>query len=59
LEADEVKDDAFVVTIACMGAPTMLSEKGIGSEEYAVLTDMISRYYNKKIDALMPIEVGA
>ncbi|MDR2793083.1 MAG: DUF917 domain-containing protein [Treponema sp.] len=58
LDPDEVKDDAFVVPIAMMGAPTVLSEKGIGGEEYAVLTDMISRYYNRKIDALMPIEAG-
>jgi DUF917 family protein len=58
LDPDEVKDDAFVVPIAMMGAPTVLSEKGIGGGEYAVLTDTISRYYGKKIDALMPIEAG-
>ncbi|MDR0563185.1 MAG: DUF917 domain-containing protein [Spirochaetaceae bacterium] len=58
LDPDEVKDDAFIAPIACMGAPTVLSEKAIGGNEYAVLTDMISRYYNKKIDALMPMEAG-
>jgi DUF917 family protein len=58
LDPDEVQDDAFVVPIAMMGAPTVLSEKGIGGGEYAALTDMISRYYGKKIDALMPIEAG-
>jgi DUF917 family protein len=58
LDPDEVEDGAFVVPIAMMGAPTVLAEKGIGGDEYAVLTDMISRYYNRRIDALMPIEAG-
>ncbi|MDR3130475.1 MAG: DUF917 domain-containing protein [Treponema sp.] len=58
LEAGEVDDDAFVVPVAMMGAPTVMAEKGIGGGEYAALAEMISRYYNKKIDAIMPIEAG-
>jgi DUF917 family protein len=58
LDPDEVADDAFVVPIAMMGAPSVIAEKGISGNEYAVLTDMISRFYGKKIDALMPMEAG-
>ena len=58
VDPDEVADGAFVVPIAMMGAPTVLAEKAIGGDEYAALTGMISRYYNRKIDALMPIEAG-
>ncbi|MDR2476756.1 MAG: DUF917 domain-containing protein [Treponema sp.] len=58
LDPDEVADNAFVVPIAMMGAPTVLAEKGVNGSEFAVLADMISRYYGKKIDAIMPIEAG-
>jgi DUF917 family protein len=58
LDPDEIADDAFVVPIAMMGAPTVLAEKGIGMNEYRTLYDMVSAFYNRKIDALMPIEAG-
>jgi DUF917 family protein len=41
-----------------MGAPTVLAEKAVGGKEYQTLYTMVSRFYNKKIDALMPIEAG-
>ena len=34
LEPDEVPDDALVMPIAMMGAPTILGEKTIGEHEY-------------------------
>ena len=43
LDPDEVPDDALVVPIAMMGAPTVLGEKGIGGNEYKTLHDMVSR----------------
>ncbi|GHV13084.1 hypothetical protein FACS189491_07380 [Spirochaetia bacterium] len=58
LDPDEVPDDAFIVPIAMMGAPTVLTEKAVGGSEYRILCDMISRYYGRKIFALMPIEAG-
>jgi DUF917 family protein len=58
LDPDEIADGAFVVPIAMMGAPTVLAEKGIGRNEYRTLYDMVSSFYNRKIDALMPIEAG-
>jgi DUF917 family protein len=36
----------------------VLAEKAIGGTEYKTLYDMVSQFYGKKIDALMPIEAG-
>ena len=58
LDPDEVADNALVIPIAMMGAPTVLGEKAIGGQEYKTLYDMVSQFYGKKIDAFMPIEAG-
>jgi hypothetical protein len=58
LDPSEVPDDALIVPIAMMGAPTILSEKGIGGEEYKTLHRMVSQFYGKEIYAFMPIEAG-
>lgn len=58
LDPDEVPDDALVVPIAMMGAPTVLGEKAIGGNEYKTLFDTVSQFYGKEIYAFMPIEAG-
>lgn len=58
LDPEEVPDDALVVPIAMMGAPTVLGEKGIGGSEYQTLYNMVSQFFGKKIYAFMPIEAG-
>ena len=58
LSPEEIPDDALIVPIAMMGAPTVLSEKAIGGNEYKTLTEMVSRFYGKEIYAFMPIEAG-
>ena len=58
LDPEEVPDDALLVPIAMMGAPTVLGEKGIGGGEYQTLYDMVSQFFGKKIYAFMPIEAG-
>ena len=58
LDPDEVPDDALVVPIAMMGAPTVLGEKAIGGDEYQTLYDTVSTFYGKPIYAFMPIEAG-
>ena len=58
LDPDEVPDDALVVPIAMMGAPTVLAEKAIGGTEYKKLFDMVSKFFGQKIYAFMPIEAG-
>ena len=58
LDPDEVPDDALIVPIAMMGAPTVLGEKAIGGDEYKTLYDTVSTFYGKPIYAFMPIEAG-
>lgn len=58
IEPEEVPDDALVVPIAMMGAPTILAEKAVGQNEYKVLYDTVSTFYGKPIYAFMPIEAG-
>lgn len=58
LSPEEVPDDALVVPIAMMGAPTVLAEKAIGGKEYQTLFDMVSQFIGKKIYAFLPIEAG-
>ena len=58
LDPSEVPDDALVVPIAMMGAPTVLCEKAIGGREYKTLYDIVSTFYGKPIYAFMPIEAG-
>lgn len=58
LDPDEMPDDALVIPIAMMGAPTVLCEKAIGGEEYKTLYETVSAFYGKPIYAFMPIEAG-
>lgn len=58
LDPEEVPDDALIVPIAMMGAPTILGEKAIGGGEYKVLYETVSQFFGKPIYAFMPIEAG-
>ena len=58
LSPDEVPDDAIIMPIAMMGAPTVLCEKGTGGSEYRVIYDMVSQYFGKSVYAVMPMEAG-
>lgn len=58
LDPQEVPDDALVVPIAMMGAPTILGEKAVGGSEYETLYETVSSFYGKPIYAFMPIEAG-
>ena len=58
IDVDELCDDDIVVPVASVGAPTILTEKGVGSNEFTKLIDMVGSYYGKKITAIMPIEAG-
>lgn len=58
LNPDEVPDDALIIPIAMMGAPTVLAEKAIGGTEYKKLFDMVSKFFGKEIFAFMPMEAG-
>ena len=58
ISPDDVPDDAIIMPIAMMGAPTVLCEKGTGGNEYQVIYDMVSKFFGKKVYAVMPMEAG-
>lgn len=58
LSPDEVPDEALIVPIAMMGAPTVIIEKAVGGNEYQQLYDMVSKFYGHEIYAFMPMEAG-
>lgn len=57
-DVDEVADDAFVVPIAGMGAPTISHEKLPSREEPVAALRAIERHLGKRADAVVPVEVG-
>lgn len=58
LDPEEIPDDALIVPIAMMGAPTVLIEKAINGNEYQTLYDRVSQFFGKPVYAFMPIEAG-
>lgn len=55
---DEIADDAFVVPIASMGAPTISHEKLPSRDEPVHALRAIERHLGKTADAIVPVEVG-
>ncbi|MCD8083148.1 MAG: DUF917 domain-containing protein [Clostridiales bacterium] len=58
LDPEEIANDALVLPIGMMGAPTVLAEKGIGNTEVETLCRMAEKTYGRKPDALMCTEAG-
>ncbi len=58
ITTDELDDDALIVAIAAFGAPMILLEKLFSGIEFLNAFEMMEKYLNKKIDALIPIEAG-
>ncbi|TCP29587.1 hypothetical protein EV207_10941 [Scopulibacillus darangshiensis] len=58
LEVDELPDDALIVPIGMMGAPTVLFEKAPGEHEATNAFSMMEDYLGEKVYATMPIEIG-
>jgi hypothetical protein len=58
IDPDDVPDDAFIMPIAMMGAPTVMTEKAMGGNEYRIIADMVAQYFGKKVYATMPMEAG-
>jgi hypothetical protein len=58
VKASELDDDAFVVSIAGIGAPTVLVEHMVSETMLMRLVDRAQQFYGKKIDALISAEIG-
>ncbi|MBW3090115.1 DUF917 domain-containing protein [Bifidobacterium miconisargentati] len=58
IEPDELPDDAFIAPCAMMGAPTVMTEKGSGRDDFDRLFDLVEQYSGHKVYATMPMEAG-
>jgi DUF917 family protein len=58
MQASELPDDAFVVSIAGVGAPTVLEEYLVSARMLRRLVDACVHFYQRPIDALISAEIG-
>ena len=58
VEADELPDDVHVVTVAIVGAPTVILEKIPSGTQFVAAVRALSSYLGKEFAAVMPAEVG-
>lgn len=58
IDASELADDALLVAVAMMGAPTVMVEKLPGGNEIVIAFQTLESYLGRKFDAVMCGEVG-
>lgn len=58
ISADELDDDAQVVSVAGIGAPTVLGEQLQAAGVCEMLLERMEAHLGRKVDALIPAEVG-
>ena len=58
IEPDDLDDDATVLPVAMLGAPTVLIEKGACGDDVDLAVQRMEECLRRKADALMPIEIG-
>ncbi len=58
VKASELADDAFVVSIAGVGAPTVLIEHLVSASTFLRLLEASEAFYGRKVDALISAEIG-
>lgn len=55
---DEIDDDALVMTVATMGAPTVLVEKLPTLGEYVRALEAVEQQLGRRADLMIPVEIG-
>ena len=58
ISKDALDDDATVLTIAMLGAPTVLTEKAACGDDVDLAIDKMEECLGRKADALISIEIG-
>jgi len=58
IKADELDDDALVVSVAGIGAPTVLVEHLQAKDVCRSLLEKMEKHLGRKVDAIIPAEVG-
>ncbi len=58
ISCDAIADDAFVVSIAGIGAPSVIVEHLVSEKTLRHLLERTESFYGRKIDALISAEIG-
>lgn len=58
ISIEELEDDALVVPVSGMGAPTITIEKLLSEVELTSPLEKMEELLNKKVDVIIPIEIG-
>ncbi len=58
INIDDMSDDALVVVVAMVGAPTVLVEKAASGDDLDLAITALSEKLGRRPDALMPAEIG-
>ena len=58
VDASELVDDAFVICIAGVGAPTVLVEHLVSAKTLLRVLEHAEKFYGRKVDALISAEIG-
>jgi len=58
IEPDDLADDAVICTVAMLGAPTVIIEKGACGDDVDLVISRMEKYSGQKTDAILPIEIG-
>jgi uncharacterized protein len=57
-KASELPDDAFIISVAGVGAPTVLVEHLVSARTLSSLLKTAESHYGRKVDALISVEIG-
>jgi hypothetical protein len=58
ISLDDLADDAFVMPVAMMGAPTVMTEKMPSVAAFEAALSAAEEYFGRRVTALIPLEVG-
>lgn len=58
IQPEDLADDAFVCTVAMLGAPTVLIEKAACGDDVDLVITRMEKYTGRKIEAILPVEIG-
>lgn len=58
IDPNSLAETASVATVAMVGAPTVMTEKLFRGDEMVHALQLLERLQGKRIDAIMPVEIG-
>ncbi|MEZ2458309.1 DUF917 domain-containing protein [Salinicoccus roseus] len=58
IDPEDIPDDELIVSVGCLGAPVVLTEKTPGGNEIYKSLNALEKYLGRNINALIPAEAG-